>query len=63
MKVRVDICWAHKWHARLTLPDGVRLIVPLPLEVWNRDAASRAKDLILVERPSTKRGSIRFVLA
>ena len=49
MRVRVDACVGHGHHFRLTLPNGVRLIIPSKDGCWRRGEAIRAKDLIVVE--------------
>lgn len=61
MKVKAEMCWhGHGHSVRLTLPNGVRLTLLAPEEVWCRSIAIRAKDLIEVET-GVARNRIRFI--
>ena len=60
MRVKTDMCWhGHGFSVRLTLPNGVRLSMPVPEETWCRAAAIRAKDLVQAET-GIARHKIRF---
>lgn len=61
MRVRVEVCWGggDSMQARLTFAKGARLVLPLLDGKWNRRAASRALDLIEVER-GVPRARVRF---
>lgn len=60
MQVKAEMCWhGHGHSVRLTLPNGVRLVVPAPEETWCRAVAIRAKDLVQAET-GVARHRIRF---
>lgn len=60
MNVKTDMCWhGHGHSVRLTLPDGTRLVMPVPEETWCRAVAIRAKDLVQ-EETGLPRHRIRF---
>ena len=62
MQVKAEICWngGHSHSVRLTLPSGLRLVLPVPEEVWCRAVATRAKDLVQAET-GIARHKIRFI--
>lgn len=61
MRVKYEMCWhGHGFSARLTLPSGVRLVLPVPEESWCRAVAIRAKALVQAETGAA-RHKIRFV--
>jgi len=60
MDVKTDMCWhGHGFSCRLTLPNGTRLVLPVPEETWCRAVAIRAKDLVQAET-GVARSRIRF---
>lgn len=60
MKVKAESCFnGHGFEVRLTLPNGVRLVMPMPEEAWCRSVAIRAKNLVQAETGASRK-SIRF---
>lgn len=65
MRVKAEVCWVGSpalYQARLTLPSGVRYIVPAGDYdgTWCRRLAARCKDL-LEKVEGVRRDRIRFV--